>query len=66
MKTKKSKTFATDVYAVNERGEYMQDLIMKTMLGTDIPAGFKVGFKDGNTLNNLRANLMLVPIKTKQ
>jgi hypothetical protein len=52
------------VYAMNKQGEYLHDLIMKNILGVQaLPEGFEVAFKDGNTLNCQRSNLMLVPLK---
>ena len=52
------------VYAVNENGDRLQDLIMMDILrGVDkLPDGFVVDFIDGNTLNCRRANLILVPV----
>lgn len=53
-----------NVYAVNENGDMMQDLIMCMMLGVDkLPDGYMVEFVNGNTLDCRRANLRLVPIQ---
>jgi len=50
------------VFAVNEDGALLQDVVMLAMLGVDkLPTGFRVGFIDGNTLNCRHSNLVLVP-----
>jgi hypothetical protein len=55
------------VYAVNENGEMMQDLIMCRILGVDkLPEGYMVEFVNGNTLDCRRANLRLVKIEPIQ
>lgn len=48
------------VYAINDEGLYLQDLVMAAILGVDkLPEGFEVGFLDGDTLNCTRKNLVL-------
>lgn len=48
------------VYAVNEEGVYMQDMVMCLMMGVNkLPDGYEVGFMDGNTLNCTEKNLVL-------
>jgi hypothetical protein len=52
---------AEALYAVNENGEMLQDLIMCDILGVDkLPDGFEVAFVNGNTLDCQRKNLRLV------
>ena len=60
MTTKKMDQSA-DVYAVNEDGVTMQDFIVCGILGIErLPEECHVEFKNGDTLDNRRSNLMVV------
>ena len=51
----------SEVHAISEDGVLMEDMIMCAVLGIkEIPKGFHVKHRNGNTLDNRRDNLELV------
>jgi hypothetical protein len=50
-----------EAHAINEDGVLMEDMIMCAVLGLkEIPKGYHVKHRNGNTLDNCRSNLELM------